>query len=151
MSQRRDIIKTLIDNLILIDGTGSPFGGYVFKTSVHENVYRGFKPLEEINDFPSIYIVPGAEIRDYNSTLGGTTINSLLPVVLRCYIYDEEDELVNEHINDITQDIEHIIYSLPTTNEILDLTLTSINTDEGLLTPYGIVELQVQVRYEVTL
>jgi hypothetical protein len=149
MSQRRDIIKTLIDNLILIDGTGSPFGGYVFKTSVHENVYRGFKPLED--DFPSIYIVPGAEIRDYNSTLGGTTINSLLPVVLRCYIYDEEDELVNEHINNITQDIEHIIYSLPTTNEILDLTLTSINTDEGLLTPYGIVELQVQVRYEVTL
>jgi len=58
---------------------------------------------------------------------------------------------VNEHINNITQDIEHIIYSLPTTNEILDLTLTSINTDEGLLTPYGIVELQVQVRYEVTL
>ena len=152
MSQRRDIVNTLIDNLMLIDGTASPFGGYVFKTSVHENVYRGFKPLEEINDFPSIYVVPGAETRDYNSgVLGNIKINSLLPVMLRCYIYDEEDELVNEHINNITQDIEHIIYSLPTTNEILDLTLTSINTDEGLLTPYGIVELQVQVRYEVTL
>ena len=151
MSQRRDIIKILVDNLRLIDGTKSPLSFYTFKTDIHQNAYRGYKTIEEINDFPSIYITAGPEIRRYNTV--GTTQSSL-PIMLRVYTYDEEDDLVNEHINDITQDIEHVIYNLPKTYsslEILDITITSINTDEGLLTPYGIVELQVQVSYEVTL
>lgn len=151
MSQRRDIIKFLIDNLKLIDGTRSSLDLYTFKTDLHQNVYRGYKTIEEINDFPSIYITAGPEVRRYNTV--GTTQSSL-PMMLRVYTYDEEDDLVNEHINDITQDIEHIIYNLPknySNLEILDITITSINTDEGLLTPYGIVELQVQVSYEVTL
>lgn len=151
MSQRRDIIKFLVDNLRLIDGTNSPLSSYTFKTDLHQNVFRGYKTIEEINDFPSIYITAGPETRRYNTV--GTTQSSL-PLMLRLYIYDEEYELVNEHIHSITQDIENIIYNLPRTYsnlEILDITITSINTDEGLLTPYGIVELQVQVSYEVTL
>jgi hypothetical protein len=151
MSQRRDVIKVLIDNLKLIDGTRSPLGSYSFKTNLHENVFRGFKTIEEINDFPSIYMVAGSEARTYN-TVG--TSQSSLALMIRVYTYDEEDKFINEHINDIVQDIEHVVYNLPRTYsnlEILDITIVSINTDEGLLTPYGIVELQIQARYEVTL
>lgn len=152
MSQRRDVIKFLIDNLKLIDGTQSPLDyTYDFNTNLHENVFRGYRTLEEINDFPSIYLTLGPEIRTYNTS--GVT-QSLIDVMLRVYVYDEEDELVSEQINDIAQDIEHIIYSLPKDQsdlELLDITITSINTDEGLLTPYGIVELQLQVSYEVIL
>lgn len=151
MSQRRNIIKFLVDNLKLVDGTNSPLSKYSFKTNLHENVFRGYKTLEEINDFPSIYIIAGPEVRRYNTN--GTTQSSLL-LMLRIFTYDEEDILVSEHTNDIVQDIEHVIYNLPRNHsnlEILDITIASINTDEGLLTPYGIVELQVQVSYEVTL
>jgi hypothetical protein len=98
-----------------------------------------------------VYVTAGPEVRRYNTV--GTT-QSYLPIMLRVYIYDEESELVNEHIHELTQDIEHVVYNLPRTYsnlEILDLTITSINTDEGLLTPYGIVELQIQASYEVTL
>lgn len=151
MSQRRDIIKFIVDNLKLIDGTKSSLAPYTFNTDLHLNVYRGYKSIEEINDFPSIFITAGAESRSYN-TVG--TSQSSLPLMLRLYTYDTEEELVSTHINDIVQDIEHVIYNLPrsfSNLEILDITITSINTDEGLLTPYGIVELQVQVSYEVTL
>ena len=151
MSQRRDIIKFIIDNLILIDGTQSPLSFYTFKTDLHSNVFRGFKTLEDINDFPSIYITAGPEVRNYN-TVGIT--QSSLSLTARVYTYEDEDDLVSEHVNDIVQDIEHVIYNLPRNHsnlEILDITIESINTDEGLLTPYGIVELQVQVSYEVTL
>jgi len=151
MSQRRDIIKFLVDNLKLIDGTQSSLGNYTFNTDIHQNVFRGYRTIEEINDFPSVYVTAGPEVRSYNTV--GTT-QSYLPIMLRVYIYDEESELVNEHIHELTQDIEHVVYNLPRTYsnlEILDLTITSINTDEGLLTPYGIVELQVQASYEVTL
>jgi hypothetical protein len=151
MSQRRDIIKFIVDNLKLIDGTKSSLAPYTFNTDLHLNVYRGYKSIEEINDFPSIFITAGVESRSYN-TVG--TSQSSLPLMLRLYTYDTEEELVNTYVNDIVQDIEHVIYNLPrsfSNLEILDITITSINTDEGLLTPYGIVELQVQVSYEVTL
>lgn len=152
MSQRRDIVNFVVDNLKLIDGTGSPLSTtYRFKSDLHENVFRGYKFIDEINDFPSIYIVAGTETRNYQ-THGNT--QSQLILALRAYIYDEEYELLNEQYGNLTSDIEHIIYNLPKTHshfEILDITIQSINTDEGLLTPYGIVELQILVSYEVTL
>ena len=151
MSQRRDIIKILTTNLKLIDGSQSPLASYTFKTDIHNNMYRGFKTLEEINDFPSLFLVAGTETRTYNTV--GTTIANL-PVTIRIYTYEDEEELVNYQIHDLVQDIEHVIYNLPrdySNLEILDITIKSITTDEGLLTPYGIVELQVQASYEVTL
>ena len=37
MSQRRNIVNFLVDNLKLIDGTKSPLSNYRFKTDLHEN------------------------------------------------------------------------------------------------------------------
>jgi hypothetical protein len=114
-------------------------------------VYRGYKFIDEINDFPSIYVVAGSETRNYQTT--GTT-QSQLVISLRGYVYDEEYELINENYGNITSDLEHVIYNLPRTHsdyQILDVIIQSINTDEGLLTPYGIVELQILISYEVYL
>jgi len=155
MSQRRDIVNLVVEKLKLIDGTNSPLSAtYRFKTDLHENVFRGYKFIDEINDYPSIYIVAGTETRNYQTA--GTTQSQLI-LALRAYIYDEEYELVNEQYSNLTSDIEHVIYSLPTNQshyedfEILDTIIQSINTDEGLLTPYGIVELQILISYEVRL
>jgi|TARA_X000000950_G_C13863804_1_gene639851 hypothetical protein len=151
MSQRRNIVNFLVDNLKLIDGTSSPLGSYRFKSALHGNVYRGYKFIDEINDFPSIYVVAGSETRNYQTT--GTT-QSQLVISLRGYVYDEEYELINENYGNITSDLEHVIYNLPRTHsdyQILDVIIQSINTDEGLLTPYGIVELQILISYEVYL
>jgi len=152
MAQRREIIRLLIDNLKLIDGTSSPFNHrYRFKSNVYENVYKGFKGIDEINDFPSIFVTGGQETREYNTL---NNIKSILNITIRGYLYNEEYELANEDVNNLIQDIDHIIYNLPkkhTNLEIMDITIASISTDEGLLTPYGIVELQVQASYEVNL
>jgi hypothetical protein len=151
MSQRRNIVNFLVDNLKLIDGTKSPLSNYRFKTDLHENVYRGYKFVDEINDYPAVYLVAGKETRSYQTA--GTTQSQLL-IALRAYIYDEEYELINENYGNLTSDIEHVIYNLPKTHsdyQILDIVIQSINTDEGLLTPYGIVELQILISYEVNL
>lgn len=152
MSQRKNIIKVLIDNLKLIDGTSSPLlYSYSFKSNLHENVFKGFKGFDEVNDFPCIFVTGGTENRTYNTN--GTT-RSDINVLIRAYTYNEENELVNEELNNLIQDIDHVIYNLPRNNtdlEILDIIIKSISSDEGLLTPYGVVELQVQVSYEVNL
>lgn len=151
MSQRRDIVNFIVDNIRLIDGTASSLSSsYRFKTDLHENVYRGYKFIDEVNDFPAIYIVAGSETRDYQTK--GVTESQLI-LTLRGYLYSEEYELINESYGNLINDIEHVIYNLPVKDKskfhILDITLESINTDEGLLTPYGIVELQILISYEV--
>jgi len=151
MSQRRKIVNYIIDNLKLIDGSISSLNStYRFKTDLHTNVYRGFKGIDEINDFPSIYVVAGNETRNYNTK--NITLSNL-PIIIRVYTYFEEEELVNTYNGNIIQDIEHVIYNLPSNFdlEIQDIQIQTINSDEGLLAPYGIVEVQLQASYEVRL
>lgn len=151
MSQRRNIVNYIIDNLKLIDGSISSLDRtYRFHTDLHTNVYRGFKGIDEINDFPSIYVVAGNETRNYNTK--DITLSNL-PIIIRIYTYTEEEELVNNYTGNIIQDIEHVIYNLPSNFDlqIQDIQIQTINSDEGLLAPYGIVEVQLQASYEVQL
>jgi len=149
MSRRREVVSLIVENLKLIDGTQSPLdNNYDFEIDLHGNVYRGFSFIDEINDFPSIFVVAGDEERIYE-TVGTTESN--LEILIRCYIYDYEEELVNEQVTLLQRDIEHIIYNLPRTHtnlEIKDTIIERINTDEGLLSPYGIVEVLVRVTFE---
>jgi hypothetical protein len=151
MSQRRKIVNYIIDNLKLIDGTISSLDtNYRFSTDLHTNVYRGFKGIDEINDFPCAYVVAGNETRNYNTD--NLTLSNL-PIIIRVFTYTEEEELVNNYIGNLIQDVEHVIYNLPSNLdlEIQDIIIQTINSDEGLLAPYGIVEVQIQASYEVRL
>ena len=52
MSNRSQINDLLVSELNNINGRVSPYdAAYSFKTSIHGNVYRGLKYLDEINDF----------------------------------------------------------------------------------------------------
>jgi len=54
-------------------------------------------------------------------------------------------------VDDITQDIEHVIYSIGDNPDkgILDITIDSITSDEGLATPYGLAEVELTIVYRL--
>lgn len=141
---RKEVADLLIDNLKLIDGNISSFdNSYTYSADVANNVFRGFKFIDEINDFPYITTQMGVELRNYNTD---GLREAELPVIIRFYVRDENSQ---QTLESLSQDIEHVIYELqPNTNlEMKDITIESISSDEGLFTPYGIGEILINVSY----
>ena len=99
-------------------------------------------------DFPSIYITPGSEVREY---LPGEFKWGYLSVSIKLYCKGDDSQ---DQLEKLLEDVElcidlnrQLIYEgLSETTEIL---ITSITTDEGLLAPYAVGEINLQVRYQV--
>ena len=146
-SRRSEIVDFLVTSLKNIDGTTSNYdASYTYTQNLFNNVYRKIKFLDEVNDFPALYLSAGTEIRDFNSL--SLTV-ATLDVTIRAYVYGEDNS--QSLADDLVQDIEHVIYSLGDNPEkgILDITIDSISIDEGLATPYGLAEVELTVVYRL--
>ena len=144
-SRRRDIANFLVGELKKINGAASTFdSSYTYQVNLFDNVFRRLKFLDEINDFPSVFLQAGTENRVYDSK-GLTT--STLDIMIRVYVHTEN---AVEELESTMQDIEFVIYNMDTEKYgIMDVQVASMGTDEGLLDPYGIGEVAVTVQYEV--
>ena len=145
-SRRRDIVNFLVTELKKINGDSSTFDdSYTYNFDLANNVFRQLKFIDEVNDFPALYLSAGAETRDYQ-TQGFTLAN--LPIVIRCYI-KQEDAL--NHLENLAEDVEHVIYGISSQSDkgILQFSISNISTDEGLLEPFGIGEVFLNVVYEI--
>jgi hypothetical protein len=68
--------------------------------------------------------------------------------MIRVYVHTEN---AVEELESTMQDIEFVIYNMDTEQYgIMDVQVTTMSTDEGLLDPYGIGEVGVTVQYDVT-
>ena len=146
-SRRTEIVDFLVTSLKNIDGAVSNYNeSYTFTQNLFNNVFRKIKFLDEVNDFPALYLSAGTEIRDFNSL--SLTV-ATLDVTIRAYVYGEDNS--QSLADDLVQDIEHVIYSLGDNPEkgILDITIDSISIDEGLATPYGLAEVELTVVYRL--
>jgi hypothetical protein len=144
-SRRKEIIEFIVTQLKEIDGAVSGFdASYTYNTNVFNNVFRKLKFLDEVNDFPSIYVSAGTENRDFNSQ---NLTTATLDATIRIYIYGEDD--AQSQVDNLLQDVEHVIYSLGDNSNrgILDITISNISTDEGLVTPYGLGEIELEIFY----
>jgi hypothetical protein len=146
-SRRRDIRNYIKDKLAAIDGGISTYlSSYMYTSNLSGNAYNGIKFLDEIDDFPSLYIQADNEFRIYDSY---NLTHAELPLVIRFYIQDEDSITA---VNNLAQDIEHVLYNLsstPTNLGILDITITEISTDEGMLSPLGLGEIFIEVSYQL--
>lgn len=143
MSRRSSIVKAIADKLKTIDGTGT------FKSNVYNNAYPALKFWDEVSDFPCIYVVAGSESREY---LPGEFVWGFLYVSLKVYVRGEDPQQLLE---DLLEDIEKVLddnrqvsYDASPGFETTEILVTSITTDEGLLTPFGVGEINLQVRYQ---
>ena len=154
-SVRTSIIDLLVTDLKKINGstaTSSPANfiqPYTFKSNVFsENVFRHWKYLQEINDFPTICFMVGAINRQH---VGGDIRYEFFEVRVRGYVYSEDS--LNA-ADDLSEDIDFVINSFRdnalTTNSVLEISdslVLDISTDEGLFDPYGLCDVRAQISY----
>jgi hypothetical protein len=142
MSRRTSILKALTEKLKSIDGN-SPYHINLFN-----NCYPKLKFWDEVNDFPAVYATPGSESREY---LPGDFTWAYLGVSLKVYCRGENAqqdlEYLLEDIETVIHDNRQLKYDLENNYETTEILVASITTDEGLLAPYAVGEINLQVRY----
>lgn len=143
MTRRTSIVTALCEKFKLIDGTGS------FKSDLSDNSYPKLKFWDEIQDFPAVYLTPGSELREY---MPGSFTWGHLNVSVKVYVRSESE--AQQLLEDLLDDLENVIDAnrvlvYDTTNNLstTEILIQSITTDEGLLSPYGVGEINLQVRY----
>lgn len=145
MSRRTSIVKAISDKLKVIDGTGP------YKTNIFGNAYAKLKFWDEVSDFSSIYVVAGSETREYHPAGFAW---GFLNISLKVYTKGEESQT---QLEELLEDIESVLDSTlgvivyDTTNNYgtSEISITSITTDEGLLAPYAVGEMNLLIRYQV--
>jgi hypothetical protein len=143
MSARSSISKALATKLALINGAAP------YKSVLHNNnIFTKLLFWDELSDFSAVCVVAGSETREYHP--GGFKWG-WLNVSLKLYVNAEDP---TSKLEDLLEDVERII----TENELLvydtnktttEILITSITTDEGLLAPFGVGEMNLSIRYEV--
>lgn len=149
-SKRRSIINLIITNLKEIDGGVSPFSSsYTFGTNLFNNVFRGAVNLENVNDFPVVYAFAGPEFYTYQTA--GNTEGSLT-ILLRCFLKNGDRTALRAEEDNLIQDIDHVIYQMSTSsNNIQTIGVAMVDSSQGLLDEYAIVEIRISVKYELDL
>jgi hypothetical protein len=142
---RKKVIEALVEQIKEIDGN------HPFNSNVFNNVHSGMVFLDQIQEYPKICVVAGDETREYQPNAFKWRFLSL---DIRVYVEDQEDP--QEVLALLMEDIERVIDN----NDVLtyddtvspnltttSLTLRSLTTDEGVLTPLGIGEINLECRY----
>lgn len=143
-TRRLGIVAALVDKLKDINGTGA------YLTDLAENVTPRLKFWDEVDDFPSVHLNAGSETRGY---LAAGVKDRFLSITLRCYVQEEDavkalDELL-EDVETVIEDNSRLMYMDRTGNPqyTKQITIVSLDTDEGVLEPLGVGELTIEVQY----
>ena len=143
-NRRSSIVSALVDKLKLIDGTGN------FLQDVSDNVSPRLKFWDEVEEFPAIHLNAGSESREYQA---GGYKDRFLSITIRCYVQTENAvEALAELLEDVETVIEdngRLTYTdrQGNTQYTQQITVVSVDTDEGVLDPLGVGEMLVEVRY----
>lgn len=143
-TRRSSIVEALTNKLKTISLANG------FSTDLGEQVYSRMKFWDEIQEFPCICLVAGAESIVHQ---GGGMKDRYLDVTLRAYVNDEDSiatlESLLEDVEIIIDNNGRLAYtdSSGNTNYTRDIILINIDTDQGALSPLGVGEMALQVKY----
>ena len=143
-SRRANIVAALTDKLKNINGAGQ------FLTDLQNNVHPRLKFWDEVDQFPAIHLNPGAETREYQ---GGGYKDRFLSITIRCYVQEEDAQdalnILMEDVETVLEDNAQLEYTDKQNNtfKTQQITIISIDTDEGVLDPLGVGEILIEVRY----
>jgi len=143
-SRRANIVNALAQKLKDINGAGA------FLSDVQNNVHPFLKFWDEVDQFPAVHLNAGAETREYQ---GGGYKDRFLAITIRCYINEEDAQdalnILMEDIETVLEDNAQLEYLDKQNNSFKtqQITIISIDTDEGVLEPLGVGEILIEVRY----
>jgi hypothetical protein len=145
MSRRTSIVKALAERLKTIDGTPP------YITNLQDQCFAKLKFWDEVNDFPSVYLSPGTELREYHPA---DFAWGMLGVCVK--VYCKSEDTAQEELEQLLEDLERcidanrqLVYDTDNNYETTEILIDSITTDEGLLAPYAVGEINLQVRYQI--
>lgn len=145
MSRRSSIVSALVEKInTTLDGNAP------YATNLNSNCFNKLKFWDEVNDFPSVFITPGSETREY---LPASFTWAYLGISIKIYVRGEEPQMELEALlEDVERcvDANRVLVYDETGAETTEILITSITTDEGLLAPYGVGEINLQVRYALS-
>lgn len=145
MSRRVSIVNALAEKFKVINGD-TPY-----KVNIYEHSTAKLKFWDEVQDFPAVFTVTGSEAREYHpSGFAWGFLNASIKVY--CKGEDSQSELEN-----LLEDIERVldgtlgvvVYDTTNGYETSEISITSITTDEGLLSPYAVGEINILIRYQI--
>jgi hypothetical protein len=143
-TRRLGIVNALVEKLKDINGTGA------FLTDLAGNVSPRLKFWDEVEEFPAVHLNAGSETREYQ---GGGYKDRFLSVTLRCYVQDEDSvaalDALLEDIETVVEDNSRLSYKDRTgeSQTTQQITIISVDTDEGVLEPLAVGEMLIEVRY----
>lgn len=145
MSKRSSITKALatkINQLLVGDNS--------YTTNLYNNCYPYLKFWDEVSNFPSVYITPGSETREY---LPSDFTWGFLNLSVKLYCKGDNSQ---QELETLLEDFEKAIdanrvltYDDVNNLQTTEILVLSITTDEGLLAPYAVGEINLQVRYDI--
>jgi len=144
MSRRTSIVKALVEKLKLIDGEAP------YHINLYGNADNKLKFWDEINQFPAVYATPGNEIREYHpAEFTWGFLNICLKIYTKGDNCQEDLEALLEDCEKCVDANRVLVYDTENNYETTEILVQSIITDEGLLAPFGVGEINLQVRYQV--
>ncbi len=145
MSRRTSIVKALVAKINdLLDGS-SPYNYNLYNVAQAK-----LRFWDECNSFPGVFVTPGTEMREY---LPGGFTWGYLGACIKVYVKGDDASEQLEALLDLLERVidanRVLIYDTDNNYETTEIQIQSITTDEGLLAPYGVGEINLQVRYQL--
>lgn len=143
-SRRQAIVEALVLKIKEINGT-TPF-----ITDLEGAVSPRLLFWDEVDNFPAVHVTAGSETRQYQ---GGGYKDRFLGVTIRCYVSEEEANLalegLIEDVETVLEDCSRLVYKdrLGADQTTQQISIISIQTDQGVLDPLGVGEIECEVRY----
>jgi hypothetical protein len=143
-TRRLGILTAIVEKLKDINGEGE------YLTNLNQNVSPRLKFWDEVEEFPAVHLNAGSETREYQ---GGGYKDRFLSITIRCYVEDDDavkalDELM-EDVETLLEENSNLTYidRKNVVQSTQQITIVSIDTDEGVLEPLGVGEMLIEVRY----
>jgi hypothetical protein len=134
---RREIVDSLVEDLKA--------------SGVFESVYKNIVPVwTQVKQFPAVAVIYEAEQKDPENI---TTRACYYIGTLSIYIYNKQPK---NQFEDILSDLIDTVYKVIDDNkvlccEVLSSDVTSMKRESGMIHPFAMAEIKVQVRYKLTL
>ena len=144
-TKRKKIAVAMANQLKEIDGA------HPYNLNIFDNVDAKMKFLDEIEQYPKVCVVAGDETRQY---LPDAYKWRFLTLTIRAYVHNEDDAqeelaLLLEDIEKIVDENDALVYDDSVSPNLIttSMTVDTLSTDEGVISPLGIGELTITVRY----
>lgn len=145
MSRRTSIVKALVEKINTVLDGSEPYNFNLYGKAENK-----LKFWDEVNEFPAVFGTPGTEMREY---LPAQFTWGFLGVCLKVYVKGDDASEQLETLLDVLERVidanRVLVYDTQNNYETTEILIQSITTDEGLLHPYGVGEINLQVRYQI--